>query len=174
MEESLARLCRLGRQPSSANPRGKPGSRPSKKTAGERQTVCWREVDSNFRFRTRGAMAWPSSVASWAFFSARNCSALRARSGLTPLPAAPGHALSLAAGSRRGKRTRGDAKSARRQWSRGVYGFGGWRLALLLERLRARCLKPRGGRRRHEVSRRKSGRYLDAAPRQFAERLRQV
>jgi len=29
-------------------------------------------------------MAWPSSVASWAFFSARNCSALRARSSLTP------------------------------------------------------------------------------------------
>jgi hypothetical protein len=85
------------------------------------QTPRWREVDSNFRFRTRGAMAWPSSVASWAFFSARNCSALRARSGLTPLPAAPGHALSLAAGSRRGKRTRGDAKSARRQWEPGAY-----------------------------------------------------
>ena len=64
---------------------------------------------------------WPSSVASWAFFSARNCSALGARSGLTPLPAAPGHALSLAAGSRRGKRTRGDAKSARRQWEPGAY-----------------------------------------------------
>ena len=47
-------------------------------------------MDSNFRFRTRGAMVWPSFLASWAFFSARNCSALRARSGLTPLPAAPG------------------------------------------------------------------------------------
>jgi hypothetical protein len=30
------------------------------------------------------------TMPSWAFFSARNCSALRARSGLTPLPAAPG------------------------------------------------------------------------------------
>src|SRR6202035_4619307 len=27
------------------------GSRPSKTFAGERQTVCWREMDSNFRFR---------------------------------------------------------------------------------------------------------------------------
>ena len=27
------------------------GSRPSKADAGERRTVCWREVDSNFRFR---------------------------------------------------------------------------------------------------------------------------
>src|SRR5260370_36063564 len=44
-----------------------------------------RPPHSIFRFRTRGAKAWPSSVASWAFFSARNCSALRARSGLTPL-----------------------------------------------------------------------------------------
>ena len=51
--ESLARLCRLGRQPSSANPRGKPGSRPSKAAAEERRTVCWREMDSNFRFRAR-------------------------------------------------------------------------------------------------------------------------
>ena len=58
--------------------------------SGSHWTRRWREVDSNFRFRTRGAMAWPSSVASWAFFSARNCSALRARSSLTPLPAAPG------------------------------------------------------------------------------------
>src|SRR6202040_1810082 len=26
---------------------------PSKATAGERQTVCWREMDSNFRYRGR-------------------------------------------------------------------------------------------------------------------------
>jgi hypothetical protein len=58
--------------------------------SGSQETPRRREVDSNFRFRTRGAMAWPSSVASWAFFSARNCSALRARSSLTPLPVAPG------------------------------------------------------------------------------------
>jgi len=55
----------------------------SMSSSGSHATPRWREVDSNFRFRTRGAMAWPSSVASWAFFSARNCSALRARSGLT-------------------------------------------------------------------------------------------
>jgi hypothetical protein len=34
------------RQASSPDPRGKPGSRPSKTTAGERQTLCWREMDS--------------------------------------------------------------------------------------------------------------------------------
>src|SRR6202043_2982495 len=40
-------------QASSPEPRGKPGSRPSKTTAGERQTVCWRGMDSNFRYRGR-------------------------------------------------------------------------------------------------------------------------
>jgi len=29
------------------------GSRPSKTFAGERQTVCWREMDSNFQFRDK-------------------------------------------------------------------------------------------------------------------------
>src|SRR6202030_4068160 len=38
----------------SARTRGKPGSRPSKAAAEERQTVCWREMDSNFRFRASG------------------------------------------------------------------------------------------------------------------------
>src|SRR6202043_1209513 len=44
------RLCRRGRQAIRANPRGKPGSRPSKAAAEERQTVCWREMDSNHRY----------------------------------------------------------------------------------------------------------------------------
>src|SRR6202035_2823747 len=44
------RLCRRGRQAIRANPRRKPGSRPSKAAAEERQTVCWREMDSNFQF----------------------------------------------------------------------------------------------------------------------------
>src|SRR5260370_29143219 len=53
--ESLARV--------SADPVAKPaaqtraekrGSRPSKAAAGERLTVCWREMDSNFRFRASG------------------------------------------------------------------------------------------------------------------------
>ena len=47
------RLCRRGRQAIRANPRGKPGSRPSKAAAEERQTVCWREMDSNFRSPVR-------------------------------------------------------------------------------------------------------------------------
>src|SRR6202035_1779751 len=40
-------------QPAAPARRGKPGSRPSKKTAGERQTVCWKGMDSNFRYRGR-------------------------------------------------------------------------------------------------------------------------
>src|SRR6202035_5921558 len=40
-------------QPAAPARRGKPDSRPSKKTAGERQTVCWREMDSNFRSPVR-------------------------------------------------------------------------------------------------------------------------
>src|ERR1700719_3719201 len=47
------RLYRRGRQAIRANPRRKPGSRPSKAAAEERRTVCWREMDSNFRFRAR-------------------------------------------------------------------------------------------------------------------------
>jgi len=29
------------------------GSRPSKADAGERRTLCWREMDSNFKFRAK-------------------------------------------------------------------------------------------------------------------------
>src|ERR1700738_2169458 len=48
----------------SADPVAKPGahtraesrgSRPSKADTGERQTLRWREMDSNFRFRAKGA-----------------------------------------------------------------------------------------------------------------------
>ena len=45
------RLCRPDCQASSPDPRGKPGSRPFKAAAGERQTVCWREMDSNYWYR---------------------------------------------------------------------------------------------------------------------------
>src|SRR6202011_2839043 len=45
-------------QPAAPDPRGKPGSRPSKNTAGERQTVCWREMDSNHRYRLKNNPFW--------------------------------------------------------------------------------------------------------------------
>src|SRR5580693_8608546 len=58
--------CRLARYRNtlrvSADPVAKPAahtraesrvSRPSKTTAGERQTVCWREMDSNHRYRIK-------------------------------------------------------------------------------------------------------------------------
>ena len=37
------------------------------------QTRCRREMDSNCQFRTSGGTVWPSSVALWAFLSARSC-----------------------------------------------------------------------------------------------------
>jgi hypothetical protein len=48
-----ASLLTRSHKPAAQTRAEKRGSRPSKAAAGERLTVCWREVDSNFRFRAR-------------------------------------------------------------------------------------------------------------------------
>ena len=50
---SPARLCRPGRLAGPAHPAATAGFSIPQEKSRERRTVCWRGMDSNFRFRAR-------------------------------------------------------------------------------------------------------------------------
>jgi hypothetical protein len=146
--ESPARLCRPGRQASLAHPRGKPGFSTLSSGCG-RETDCPQE-GGGFELPV------PDERGYGLAFVCRVMGLLFGAQLLGFEGAKRPDSLAGRPGSRAffgGRLTKRQANPRRRQVRKAsmgagsVYGFGGWRLALLLERLRASPIYALGGQR---------------------------